>query len=139
MDNDEIVKELLQIADQIKELTLDKHNNFRELSNDRQSYSDEEYDVYVAIYSEIDEKGKTKYSNEERRRKELAYRKRHNKKITELSVKIDRARDEELIIIAEINRLQDRKIIYLVALGAPLPEDTLEKEENKKYPDFDNI
>ena len=79
-------------------------------------------------------KGKAKYSNQERRHREAAYRLRRDAKAREVSKVFDEIRDEEREVVAEINRLQDKKIILLVALGAPLPSDTIDLEEDKKYP-----
>ena len=134
MDNERLVHELLAISDIIKELTTKKHRIDRRWSQTGQAYSDVEYELYDSVWRETDDKGKAKYSNEERRHREVAYRLRRDAKAREVSKVFDEIRDEEREVVAEINRLQDKKIILLVALGAPLPGDIIDLEEDKKYP-----
>jgi len=133
MDIEKATQELLDIADLIKELTLKKQKIENVLEPLRKEYSEIGYRLYDEVYEILDERGKPKYSNEDRRRLEAEHRLRNDKRAIELSREIRQHRNEIEEIVVEINRLQDRKLILLVAMGAPLPQDVINRENRGKY------
>ena len=136
MDREGLVSELLESADTIKELTIEMQRLEQKRRQLGIEYEEIEYHQYDAIWSDVDEKGKPRFSNEERRSKELAHRLRQDAEALGLRQKIYEARDEIEELAAESNRLRDRRIALLVALGAPLPSDSLGSEEGGKYPGY---
>jgi hypothetical protein len=81
----------------------------------------------------VDGKGKPIYSNEDRRRHEVAHRLRNDDTAIKVLSEIRQCRSEIDEIVIEVNRLQDRKLILLVAMGAPLPQDVIDREDRGKY------
>lgn len=134
MEREDITKELLEIADSIKDLTLRKRMIDAKLDPLQDGYRELEYDFYTKVCRTMDEMGKPKYTNEDRRRREVHHRLTKDNRSIKLETEMKQYRDEIYEIVAEINRLQDRKLILLVTLGAPLREDTIEREGGGKYP-----
>ncbi len=133
MDTEKVTMELLEIIDYVKELELKKNKIERALSPLREEYAEIRYHLCDQVYETVDEKGKLKYSNEDRRQSEVQHRLRTDKRAVELLNEIKQYRDEIEEIITEINRLQDRKLVLLVSMGAPLPQDTMNREEKGRY------
>jgi len=133
MKREDVTKELLDIADTIKELALRKNGIEAELEPLQDSYRELGYDFYTKVCEAVDERGKALYTNEDRRRREVEHRLRNDDKAIKLRVEMRQYREEIDKIMVEVNRLQDRKLILLVTLGAPLPEDVIERENRSKY------
>ncbi len=133
MDMKDTTAELLDIADHIKELILRKHQIEKSRVPLINAYQNIRYTVYNQVCEAVDEKGKLKYSNEDRRRQEVEHRLRNDDATVKLVSEMQKNRSEIGEIIAEINRLQDRKLILLVAMGAPLPQNIVDKEGEGKY------
>ena len=133
MEKEKTTKELLQIADTVKNLTIKMRNLERERQGLSEEYQEIEYKHYNDIFAVVDEKGKPLYSNENRRRREINHILRHDKQALQIRKQMKHYDEQIDKIVTEINRLQDRKLILLVSLGAPLPRDIIEGEEKKKY------
>lgn len=133
MDTEKITMELLDIIDRIKELELKKDKVEKALSPLREEYAEIRYHLYDQVYETLDEKGKLKYSNEDRRESEVQHRLRNDKRAVELQNERTQYLDELSKIITEINRLQGRKLVLLVSMGAPLPQDIMDREEKGRY------
>ena len=104
MDRDEVTRELLQLADQTKNLTKALRRFGRQRADHFKKYDPIRDAITYEVWEAVDEDGKRKYPNEKR---EDAY-------------------NQERDITDELDHLQDRKRILLVSLGAPLPADVLE-------------
>ncbi len=128
-----MIEELLQIADRIKDLRLELKRLQREHRDLWKKRDELEYRHYTEIYNAVDEKGKLIYTKEDRRRREVEHRLRNDKEAIELNTKSKEFSEKEERISSEIERLQDRKITLLVALGAPIPSNVLEESEDSKY------
>jgi len=130
---EDITKQLLEIADTIKELTLRKRMIDAKLAPLRDGYRELGYAYYTKVYEAVDERGKPLYTNADSRRREVEHRLRNDDGAIKLWAETRRYDGEIDEIVAEINRLQDRKLMLLVTLGAPLPEDVIEREDRSKY------
>ena len=133
MEREDITKQLLEIADTIKELTLRKRTIEAKLAPLRDGYRELGYGFYIKVNEAVDERGKPLYTNEDSRRRGVEHRLRNDDGAIKLRAETRRYDGEIDEIVAEINRLQDRKLILLVTLGAPLPEDVIEREDRGKY------
>ena len=133
MDREGVTVELLELVDSIKTLTLNKQRLDRRSRKLRREFQEVVYRTSEAIYHEVNDKGKLSYSNEERRRGELSHRFRQDPEATAMQEQMAELDNEVGELVAEINRLQDRKVVLLVAMGAPLPEDTIESGDRRKY------
>ncbi len=134
MEREEIIKELLVLPDTIKELhtrIIQIQRKLRPLDYDRHEIA---YKHFTDVNETKDSMGKLLYSNEERRQYELGHRLRTDSKAMELDTKIRQYRDQIDDIAEELNRLQDRRLVLMVLLGVPPPEDMVAKIENQKYP-----
>ena len=129
MEKEDITKELLEIADSIKDSTVTKINVDGVVEGLRDDYREFAYDFYTKVCGTMDEKGKPIYTNEDMRRREVNHKIKNDDKASNIQREMKRYRDELGKLLAEINRLQDRKIILLVTLGAPLPEDIIGRED----------
>jgi len=132
MERDKVIEELLQIADRIKYLTLELQRLGRERQDLQEKYSEIEYRHYTEVCFAV-ENGKPIYTNEDRRRHEVRHRLRDDKDAIGQRTKRKGLDEKEEQVNSELNRLQDRKLILLVSLGAPIPHDVLEKSEDSKY------
>jgi len=133
MERETAINELLRIADTLKEVHLKLRGLERERVDLSEKYREHEYRHYVEVCNEVDERGKSVYTNADRRRREVWHRLRNDDEVVELRAKM-REHDKMIEdVVGEHNRLQDRKITLLVALGAPLPSDVLGKSEGQKY------
>jgi len=133
MERDKVIEELLQIADRIRDLTLELKRLGRAHQDLHEKYSELGYRHYTEVCNAVKEKGKPIYTNEDRRRHEVEHRLRNDKDAIELRTKRKGLDEKEEQVVSELNRLQDRKLILLVSLGAPIPHDVLGKSEDSKY------
>lgn len=133
MNRENTTEELLRIADQIKELTVRLRKSGTRSTQLMRELDELRYKHYQDVWATVDDKGKPVYSNEERRRHEVEHRVRNDSKGKKMLDDLDNLRNEQDELATEINRLEDRKTILLVSLGAPLPQDTLDHEEKSKY------
>jgi len=126
MDRDEVTRELLQLADQTKNLTKALRRFGRQRADHFKKYDPIRDAITYEVWEAVDEAGKRKYPNEKIRDIEIRKRLANHEGYIRDNEKREDAYNQERDITDELDHLQDRKRILLVSLGAPLPPDVLE-------------
>jgi hypothetical protein len=126
MDRDEVTRELLELADQTKNLTKALRRFERQHADHFKKYDPVREAITYEVWEAVDEAGKRKYPNETIRGIEIRKRLANHEGYIRDNEKRADSYDQERDIADELNYLQDRKRILLVSLGAPLPPDLLE-------------
>ena len=126
MDRDEVTRELLELADQTRNLTKALRRLSRQSVDYFKKYNPIRDEITYEVWEAVDEAGKRKYPNEKIRDIEIRKRLANHEGYIRDNEKRQDADNQERDIADELNHLQDRKRILLVSLGAPLPLDLLE-------------
>ena len=126
MDRDEVTRELLELADQTKNLKKALRRLGRQSADHFKTYEPIRDAITYEVWEAVDEAGKRKYPNEKIRDIEIRKRLANHENYIKGKEKREDAYNQERDITLEFNHLQDRKRILLVSLGAPLPLDLLE-------------
>ena len=125
MDRDEVTRELLELADQTKNLKKALRRFGRQSADHFKTYEPIRDAITYEVWEAVDEAGKRKYPNETIRGIEIRKRLANHEGYIRDNEKRADSYDQERDIADELNYLQDRKRILLVSLGAPLLPDSV--------------
>ena len=126
MDRDEVTRELLELADQTKNLKKALRRLGRQSADHFKTYEPIRDAITYEVWEAVDEAGKRKYPNEKIRDIEIRKRLANHEGYIRDNEKREGSYNQERDIADELDYLQDRKRILLGSLGAPLPPDLLE-------------